>query len=44
MSVLVGQKAPAFSAKAVVSGGQILENFTLDQYKGKKICRIILLP
>ena len=44
MSVLVGQKAPAFSAKAVVSGGQILENFTLDQYKGKKYVVLFFYP
>ena len=36
MSVLVGKKAPAFSAKAVVNGGEIVENFTLQQYIGKK--------
>ena len=27
MSVLVGKKAPAFNAKAVVNGGEIVENF-----------------
>ena len=36
MSVLVGKKAPAFSAKAVVNGGEIVENFTLQQFIGKK--------
>jgi peroxiredoxin (alkyl hydroperoxide reductase subunit C) len=35
MSVLVGKKAPSFSATAVVKGGQMEENFSLDQYKGK---------
>ena len=34
MSVLVGKKAPAFDAKAVVNGGEIIENFSLSQYEG----------
>lgn len=36
MSVLVGKKAPLFKAKAVVNGGEILENFSLEQFIGKK--------
>jgi peroxiredoxin 2/4 len=36
MSVLVGRKAPHFSAGAVVNGDEIIENFSLDQYIGKK--------
>lgn len=36
MSVLVGKKAPAFIAKAVVNGHEIVENFSLDQYIGKQ--------
>ena len=36
MSVLVGKKAPAFSAVAVVNGGEIVEKFTLEQFIGKK--------
>jgi peroxiredoxin (alkyl hydroperoxide reductase subunit C) len=35
MSVLVGKKAPSFTAPAVVNGGQIVEDFTLDQFIGK---------
>lgn len=35
MGVLVGKKAPSFSATAVVNGGEIVENFSLDQYIGK---------
>jgi peroxiredoxin 2/4 len=35
MAVLVGKKAPSFSAPAVVNGGQIEDNFSLDQYIGK---------
>ena len=35
MGVLVGKKAPDFSAKAVINGNEIVEDFTLAQYKGK---------
>lgn len=37
MSVLVGKKAPLFSADAVVDGGEFAENFSLEQYKGKNV-------
>ncbi|MCL4168829.1 UNVERIFIED_CONTAM: hypothetical protein GTU68_019699 [Idotea baltica] len=33
---LVGRKAPAFSAPAVINGEEIIEGFSLDQYLGKK--------
>ena len=33
---LVGKKAPSFKANAVVMGEQIVENYSLDQYVGKK--------
>lgn len=36
MSVLVGKKAPEFSATAVVNGNEFVENFSLKQYIGKK--------
>ncbi|MHC1708352.1 MAG: peroxiredoxin [Bacteroidales bacterium] len=36
MSVLVGKKAPHFTADAVVNGGEFVENFSLDQFLGKK--------
>ncbi|MBA4321246.1 MAG: alkyl hydroperoxide reductase [Odoribacter sp.] len=36
MAVLVGKKAPAFSATAVVKGGDFENNFSLEQYFGKK--------
>jgi len=36
MSVLVGKKAPQFKAKAVVNGGEIINDFSLDQFLGKK--------
>ncbi|MCB9334670.1 MAG: peroxiredoxin [Flavobacteriales bacterium] len=37
MSVLVGKKAPAFSASAVINGKDIVNNFTLEQFKGKYV-------
>lgn len=37
MGVLVGKKAPEFSAQAVVNGGEFVENFTLEQFKGKYV-------
>src|SRR6056297_3452024 len=36
MGVLIGKKAPNFKAEAVLNGSNIVENFTLDQYRGKK--------
>jgi peroxiredoxin (alkyl hydroperoxide reductase subunit C) len=36
MTTLIGQKAPAFKAAAVIGGGEIVTNFSLDQYIGKK--------
>lgn len=33
---LVGKKAPEFSAAAVINGIEIVENFSLSQYLGKK--------
>jgi peroxiredoxin (alkyl hydroperoxide reductase subunit C) len=36
MSVLVGKLAPAFVAKAVVNGEEIVDDFSLEQYLGNK--------
>ena len=44
MSVLVGKKAPSFSAKAVINGGEIVENYSLDQYVGKKYVVFFFYP
>jgi peroxiredoxin (alkyl hydroperoxide reductase subunit C) len=33
---LIGKKAPSFTAPAVVKGKEVVENFSLDQYIGKK--------
>jgi peroxiredoxin (alkyl hydroperoxide reductase subunit C) len=44
MSVLVGKKAPVFSTKAVIKGGEIVENFSLQQYLGKKYVIFFFYP
>ncbi|MBC8314563.1 MAG: peroxiredoxin [Bacteroidales bacterium] len=36
METLIGKKAPEFKANAVINGNEIVEGFSLDQYKGKK--------
>lgn len=35
--VLVGKKAPEVTGTAVINGGEIIENFSLEQYKGKYV-------
>lgn len=37
MGVLVGKKAPQFTATAVINGEEIVEDFSLEQYKGKYV-------
>ena len=44
MAVLVGKKAPAFKADAVVNGGEIVNNFSLEQYLGKKHVVLYFYP
>ncbi len=44
MSVLVGKKAPSFTAAAVVNGGEIVEDFSLDQYIGKNHVLFFFYP
>jgi peroxiredoxin (alkyl hydroperoxide reductase subunit C) len=44
MAVLVGKKAPDFSADAVVNGGDFVENFTLSQFRGKKYVVLFFYP
>jgi len=36
MTSLVGKKAPSFRAGAVTKGGEMVQDFSLDQYLGKK--------
>jgi peroxiredoxin 2/4 len=43
MAVLVGKQEPSFQAKAV-KGETIIENFTLDQFKGKKYVVLFFYP
>jgi peroxiredoxin 2/4 len=44
MQVLVGKNAPSFKAKAVVNGKEIVDNFSLDQYLGKKYVILFFYP
>lgn len=44
MGVLVGKKAPSFKAAAVINGGEIVENFSLDQYIGKQYVVLFFYP
>jgi len=44
MSVLVGRKAPLFSTKAVVEGGKIIDNYSLQQFIGKKTVVLFFYP
>lgn len=44
MAVLVGKKAPSFSTEAVVNGSEIVENYSLDQFIGKKYVVFFFYP
>lgn len=44
MSVLVGKKAPSFTAAAVINGEEIVEDFSIDQYLGKKYVVLFFYP
>ena len=44
MALLIGKKAPAFQAPAVVNGGEILERFSLEQYLGKQYVVLFFYP
>jgi len=44
MSVLVGRKAPTFTAKAILNGKDIVESFSLDDYIGKKHIILFFYP
>ncbi len=41
---LVGKKAPSFKASAVVNGGEIVNDFSLEQYVGKKYVIFFFYP
>lgn len=44
MAVLVGKKAPKFVAPAVVNGVEIVKDFSLEQYAGKKYVVFFFYP
>lgn len=44
MSILVGKKAPLFTAKAVLDGNNIVEEFSLEQFLGKKYVVFFFYP
>lgn len=44
MSVLVGKRAPVFWAPAVLDGNIIEDNFSLDNYLGKKYVVFSFIP
>jgi peroxiredoxin (alkyl hydroperoxide reductase subunit C) len=44
MAVLVGKKAPVFSAPAVINGGEMVEGFSLEQFLGKKYVVFFFYP
>ena len=44
MSILIGKKAPSFKAKAVVFGEEIVNDFSLEQYAGKKHVLFFFYP
>lgn len=44
MAVLVGKKAPSFSAPAVVNGGEVVQGFSLDQFIGKNHVILFFYP
>jgi len=44
MSTLVGKKAPLFKANAVIKGKEIVENYSLEQFIGKKYVVFFFYP
>ena len=44
MGVLVGKKAPEIKAAAVVNGSEIVNDFTLSQFQGKKYVVLFFYP
>jgi peroxiredoxin 2/4 len=44
MKALIGKKAPEFHASAVINGNQIVEDFSLEQYLGKKHVVMFFYP
>ena len=44
MGVLVGKKAPSFKAAAVVNGGEIVQDYSLDQFIGENHVLLFFYP
>ena len=44
MSVLVGKKAPSFTAQAVLNGNNIESSFSLSQFEGQKYVVLFFYP
>jgi len=44
MSILVGKKAPDFTASAVLKGGTIVDSFTLSQFHNRKYVLLFFYP
>ena len=44
MTSLIAKKAPSFKARAVVNGGTVVEDFSLDQYIGDKYVVLFFYP
>jgi len=44
MSVLVGKKAPSFTAQAVLDGNNIQSSFSLSQFEGQKYVVLFFYP
>ncbi len=44
MAVLIGKKAPGFVAPAVINGSEVIRDFSLEQYTGKKYVVFFFYP
>ncbi|BBA17227.1 peroxiredoxin [Blattabacterium cuenoti] len=44
MNTLISKKAPNFTANAVLNGKDIVSNFTLEQFKGRKYVLLFFYP
>lgn len=44
MAVLVGKPAPSFKASAVINGEEIVNDFSLEQFKGNKYVILFFYP
>lgn len=44
MTTLVGKPAPDFDSPAVINGGEIVDSFTLSQFKGQKYVVLFFYP